>query len=214
MIPANRTYLLQLQARERSYTGSLHILQARRRALIMELFRMTKPFLQSRDRIRDDYGLALAELRQARRLEGARTLAALAAMPVRQVGVEIARQNILGVAYKELKLHGDIRRSPLDRGYDYSRTTIHLDQAVTLFEQVVAAMVELAAFEHKLKRLSAEIIDISRKIKIVDEKILPRLRRQIHTISQQIGEREREEYFRLKRFKEIGTARTAARGKR
>jgi len=203
MIPANRTYLLQLQEKRRSYTGSLHILQARRQALIMELFRMTKPFLHSRARIRSEYGVALSELHQSRLLEGRETLAALAAMPARPIGVEISRQSILGVAYKDMRVQGEILRPPLERGYDVGRTTIHLDQAIDHFERIVAALVDLAVFENKLKRLSVEIIAISRKIKILDEKILPRIQRQIHGITQQIGEREREEYFRLKRFKEL-----------
>jgi len=102
---------------------------------------------------------------------------------------------------QELRVHGDILRSPTARGYDAGFSSIHLDQAIGLCEELAAAMVDLAVFENKLKRLSAEIIKISRKIKILDEKILPLLRQRIHAISQQIGEREREEYFRLKRFK-------------
>lgn len=201
MIPANRTSLLLLEEKRRSYSGSLHILQARRQALIMELFRMSRPFLRSRERIRAEYGVALAELRQARAVAGRETLAGLAAMPVRPVGVEISRLNFFGVICKDLRVQGDIRRSPSERGYDVGASSIHLDQAIDSFERLAAAMVEMAVFENKLKRLSAEIITLSRKIKVLDEKILPRLRGQIHGIRQQIGEREREGHFRLKRFK-------------
>jgi V/A-type H+-transporting ATPase subunit D len=62
-------------------------------------------------------------------------------------------------------------------------------------------MIELAAYENKLKRLSDEILTITRKMKALEEKTLPELKYQIKTITQYIGERERESYYRLKKFK-------------
>lgn len=203
MIPANRTCLLQLREKHRAHHGSLHILQARQQALLLELLRMSKPFLHSRREIRDQYGIALAELAQARRLEGAESLAGLAAIADRRIAVELTPRRFLGIACQELRLQGELLRAPSARGYDWQQTTIHLDQAISHFEQLVVAMVELARFEHQLKRLSNTIIAIARKIKIIEEKILPRLRQQIHHLGQRIGEREREEYFRLKRFKKL-----------
>ena len=64
-------------------------------------------------------------------------------------------------------------------------------------------MLELAAFENKLKKLGDEILKITRKTKVLEERILPGLKYQIKTIAQYIGEREREAYYRLKKFKEL-----------
>ena len=87
------------------------------------------------------------------------------------------------------------------RGYDYLQTTPHLEEGIYLFEKIVEAMVEIAAFENKLKRLGEEIIRTTRKIRVIEERVLPELRYNIKTIVQYIGEREREVFYRLKRFK-------------
>jgi vacuolar-type H+-ATPase subunit I/STV1 len=63
------------------------------------------------------------------------------------------------------------------------------------------SMIEIAAFESKLKRLGAEILKTTRKIRVLEERVLPDLKDQIKMIAQYIGERDREAYYRLKRFK-------------
>jgi len=80
-------------------------------------------------------------------------------------------------------------------------TSSHLEKAINLFETVVESMLELAAFESKLKRLGEEIRRITRRIRVLEEKIQPVLQERIK--GQYITEREREAYYRLKRFKEI-----------
>ena len=51
--------------------------------------------------------------------------------------------------------------------------------------------------------LSREIIQTTMRVRVLEERILPKLKRQIKSITQYLGERERENYFRLKQFKEI-----------
>ena len=62
-------------------------------------------------------------------------------------------------------------------------------------------MLNLAEFESKLKRLGKEILKTTRKIRVIEERIMPDLKNQIRTISQYIGERDREAYYRLKMVK-------------
>lgn len=46
-----------------------------------------------------------------------------------------------------------------------------------------------------------------RKIRVLEERVLPDLNHQIKTIYQYIDEREREAYYRLKMFKNISATR-------
>ena len=78
----------------------------------------------------------------------------------------------------------------------------HTWKAIYLFESIVAAMLAIAAFESRLKRLGDEIVRVTRRVRVLEERVLPQLSRGIRTIAQYIGEREREAYYRLKRYKE------------
>jgi V/A-type H+-transporting ATPase subunit D len=117
--------------------------------------------------------------------------------------VEIEEKNVLGARYRAAKVIEPIGRSPGARHYDFGPTTPHLEEAFSLFEKVVEAMLEVAGHESKLKHLGAEIQQTARKSRVLEERILPEMAQRIQMVAQNIGEREREDYFRLKRFKDM-----------
>ncbi len=94
-------------------------------------------------------------------------------------------------------------RDPDKRGYDERGTTPHLEEATGLFEKLLEFMLHIAQYESKLKRLGQEIMRTTRRIKVLEEMVLPGLKIQIKSIAQYIGERERESFYRLKRVKNI-----------
>lgn len=115
----------------------------------------------------------------------------------------------MGLHYREVTMGGSPLRGPGERGYDERGTTPDLEAALHGFEQVLADMVEVAAYESKLKRLAAETVRVTRRIRVLEERVLPELARQVRTIAQFLGERERESSFRLKRFRESDRGRGA-----
>jgi V/A-type H+-transporting ATPase subunit D len=76
-----------------------------------------------------------------------------------------------------------------------------LDEAIEEFEEIVEEMLTLANFEGKFRRLAEELVRLTRRIRILEERIAPQLQGDIHAMAQYLAERERESYFRLKRFK-------------
>jgi V/A-type H+-transporting ATPase subunit D len=201
MIHPTRTNLILLRERAVSVAGSVAILKARRQALIRGLLDSARPFVRSRDAIRRDYGLALDELHLSEGHEGMAYVESLAVTAEREVGVDVEERNIMGVHYRELAVYGPFVRRPDERGHDYSGTTPHLDESIHAFEAILETMLEIAAFESKLKMLGEEILRVTRRTRVLEERVLPRLAVQIKTIVHYLGEREREAYYRLKRFK-------------
>jgi len=209
MIHPTRTRLLQLKARAASLGDSIAILRARRQALIGELLNTARPFLRYREALRRDYRRAIDELIFSRGIEGEEFVDSLVAIREGKINVEVADRNLLGVRYFELTAADSPRRSLDERGYDYSVTTPHLEEAFHLFEQVVAAMLENAALESRLKKLGEEIGRVTRRTRVLEQRILPRVREEIRAILQYLGEREREDYFRLKKFKRLRAGKSA-----
>lgn len=202
MIHPTRTDLLQLREKSASVANSTAILRARRQALIRGFLESVRPFVRSRDAVRRDYSTALAELHLGEGHEGMAFIESIAATAEREVGVDVEERNVMGVRYRELTVYGPFVRSPADRGYGYTATTPHLEESIQLFEKVLENMLEIAAFESKLEMLGAEILRVTRRTRVLEERVLPRLRSEIRAIVEYIGEREREAHYRLKKFKD------------
>lgn len=201
MIHPTRTDLLQLRAKVASVANSVSILQARRQALIREFLTLVRPFLRSREAVAAEYGVAIAELSLARGHEGDALIDAIAAGSARDVGVEIAEKSVMGVRYQDLTVWGPFVRTPAERGFGYANTTPHLDEAAFAFETLTEHVLEVAMLETKLKRLGDAIQQATRRVRVLEERVLPRLHAEIKAIAAHIGEREREAHFRLKKFK-------------
>jgi V/A-type H+-transporting ATPase subunit D len=212
MIHPTRTNLLLLKEKSRSVVNSIGILKARRQALIREFLSATIPFLRSRDEVRSIYGKAIRELGFSLGHEGTDYIESIVLTTGRELGVEIAEKSVMGLRYRDIKAHESAVRAPDERGYDYLSTTGHLEESIHLYETIVESMLEMAAYESKLKRLGEEIRRITRRIRVLEERIQPALREQIKSIGQYIVEREREAYYRLKRFKEIRRGRYSRYG--
>jgi V/A-type H+-transporting ATPase subunit D len=204
MIHPTRTNLLILKEKANSVVNSIGTLKARRQALIQEFLKTSLPFLRSRDEIKKTYGNALNELALCHGHEGNRGVASLVYASERDLGLNIVEKSIWGLKYKDITVKEKPVREPDKRGYDLRTTTPHLEEGIYLFEKVLESMLDLAAYENKLERIGDEIQRIARKIKVLEEKILPELKGQIKGITQYIGERERESHYRLRRFKRSG----------
>ncbi len=203
MIHPTRTNLLMLKEKSRSIVNSIGILKARKQALIKEFLAATLPFLRSREEIKKSYGRAIRELAISLGREGKDTIESLAVATERDFGIEVKEKSIWGLRYKDIAYHDTPVRQPDERGYDESATTPHLDDSVNLFEKLLESMLTIAEYESKLKRLGDEIVKTTRRIKVLEEMVLPGIKRQIRSIGQYIGEREREAFYRLKRVKSI-----------
>ena len=203
MIHPTRTNLLGLKEKERSVAGSVAILKARRQAMIREFLATVVPFARSREEVKKRYAAAMAEMRLALGHEGRSVVESLEG-GVRDLGVEIAERSVMGLRYRDVTVRESPVRGAAERGYDYRSTSPHLEEALYRFETIVEEMLVVAAIESRLKRLGDEIRRVTRRIRVLEERIQPQLRGEVKAIAQYLAERESEEHYRLKRFKEMG----------
>jgi V/A-type H+-transporting ATPase subunit D len=201
MIQPTRTNLLLLKDRARSVSTSIEIMRAKRQALIKEFLNSTLPFLRSRKEMREMYGRALGELSLSLGAEGGGALESISAGVQKEPSVRITEENLWGIKYRDVEVFETAVKNPLERDYDYRSSTHHLEECMYLFEKLVDSIVQIAAFESRLKRLAEEIVKTTRRTRMLEERVLPRLKARIKGISQYIEEREREAYYRLKRAK-------------
>lgn len=201
MIQATRTNLLLLKDRRRAVVNCTGILKGRRQALIKKFLEIGRPLVASREQTRNRYAKGIEELQTSIGLEGQDYIDSLALISQRHLGVKVVEMNLLGIRYRDLEEAETASRSLVDRGYDYPATTEHLDETMQLFETIVEEMLAIARYEGMFRRLGEELLRITRRIRVLEERVLPGLHREIRDISQYLAERERESFYRLKLFK-------------
>jgi len=202
MIHPTRTNLLLLKEKRQSVHNSTGILKARRQGLIRELLAASAPFLASRDKVQATYGRAIRELALSAGIEGQEFLDSIEAVAMRDFGLEVREQSVMGLRYRDVSVQETPLRRLDERGYDFRCTTPRLEEMLHHFEQILESMLEIAVYESKLKRLAEEVLRVTRRIRVLEERVMPELTRQVRAIAQFLGERERESSFRLKRFRE------------
>ena len=192
-----------LKEKSSSVSNSIGILKSRRQALIIEFLKTSNPYLESRKTIRKLYGDAINQLFFSIGCEGQDMIDSLTGVTARDFNIEISRRKLWGLEYKEISPRETAVRDINKRNYDSRFTTSNLEEAIWRFEKIVDVILDIAEYDNKLQRLSSEIIQTTRRVRVLEERILPRLKKEIKSITQYLGERERESYFRLKQFKEI-----------
>lgn len=200
IIHPTRTNLLILKDKAISVMNSIELLKARRGALMKEFLKTTLPFIRSREEIREVYKKSINELFLSIGYEGAGCIDSLASVTRRDMDIDVVEKSIWGLKYKDIMVKEKPVRGLNMRGYDCRFTSPHIEECIYHFEKVLESMLQLADYECKLKRLGDEITTLTRRIKVLEERVLKELKEQIKTISLCIAEREREAYYRLKRF--------------
>lgn len=202
IIHPTRTNLLILREKAVSVKNSISILKARRQALMREFLETAIPLLRSREEIRGLYGNAMTQLSLSKGHEGEELIDSLSLVTEKTLSVEIREKSLWGLRYKDVSYIESPLKRPDERPGDYISITEHLNEAIQKFETIVEAMLEIANFESKIKRFAEEILKTTRRIRVLEERILPDLNKKLREIENYITERERESFYRLKIFKE------------
>lgn len=84
--------------------------------------------------------------------------------------------------------------------YGFFRTNAALDQTVTKMNQVKILIYRLAEIENAIFRLAMEIKKTSKRANALEKIQIPYYREMTKKIGEVLEEKEREDFFRLKRF--------------
>jgi len=117
-----------------------------------------------------------------------------------QTKVKSGKENVAGVTLPIFETFND--------GSDtYELTGLHkggqrIDQLKKNYQKAVSLLVELASLQTSFITLDEVIKITNRRVNAIEHVIIPRIERTIQYISQELDEREREEFYRLKKIQE------------
>jgi V/A-type H+-transporting ATPase subunit D len=196
----SRMNLLLLKDQEREARGALELLRGKREALARELFAIAEHAVATRDAFEETIRRATWSLAISLGQEGRADVESAAFAARREIPVSISERSFWGIRVPEIRWQGIVR--PADaRGYSFSGVAAATQAAALEFEKALEAVLEVVAVETRFKKIGLEIGKSTRRINVLNEVILPGLRGRMRSILLALEEREREDVFRMKRFK-------------
>ncbi len=196
-----RMCLLSLKGQAEETRRGLDLLRSKREALVREFFLVMESVVAARGLLTREAAEARRALATALALEGKASIASASFAAKRDLPVELIERNVWGVKFPEIT-YPSVVRSVEGRGYAPASHSPSVDAAALRHEELLDRILRMLSRETRLKRIGAEIKRTTRRINALNELRLPQLRRMIRRVQSTLEEREREDLFRMKRFKE------------
>ena len=197
-IHPTRMELLALRKRRDIAERGRDLLREKLNALMIELFENVRQIAELRERshalLREAYDLFI----EARMVHGLAKLEQFAVGVEDRFELNTRTRNVIGVTLPEVQVKvSPIRTAP----YNLLATSAKLDEATMKMTEAVKAMTELSSAEASTRKLAEAIASTKRRVNSLDYVIIPRVLHSIRYIQMHLEEREREDFFRLKRIK-------------
>ncbi len=200
-VSPTRMNLLQRKQQAKIAVQGVDLLKRKRDALVADFFNIVRQSLTARERLTAACQEAYIMLALAKAWEGREALEAAALPDRRDVLVDIEVRNVWGTKIPEVEVK-EVRRTLLERGHNPATTSARTVESAANFEEVLRAILEVAATEIKLKKIGQEIKKTTRRVNALEQVVLPRLLGEIRFIAAVLEQRAREDVFRLKRIKQ------------
>ncbi|MDH3445600.1 MAG: V-type ATP synthase subunit D [Deltaproteobacteria bacterium] len=177
------------------------LLKEKRKAMIREFVGAAGELIEKREALERSAAVARRALALASARDGEESVKSASFAARGEALIRVEKSQVMGVSVPKIE-RKDFSRSLLQRGYGLVGTSSRIDAAARRFEEELNLVVEVAAHEATLQRLAGEIQRTSRRVNALEQVTLPRLIAQSRLIQMVLGEREREDLFRLKRVKQ------------
>jgi len=194
-----RINLLFINAQLSVLKNGANLLKSKREALMKDFFKCVGECLELRSKLNSQIRDATYKLHLAKAFLGD-TIYSTGYASKRDVSIDIKIKNIWGLNIPEIEKKAFVRNidardmSPVGEG------ALAIETAKD-FEKLIDAIVSIASSEIRLKRVGEEIRTDTRRINALEEIVMPFLQGGIKVIERVLEEREREDIYRLKRFK-------------
>ncbi|MBI5887732.1 MAG: V-type ATP synthase subunit D [Deltaproteobacteria bacterium] len=195
-----RQQLLILKARHETVRKGLGLLKSKREALMKEFFGVVEESVRMRERLTELVCTGQRRVVMSEALYGTEALNSFAHASKREVSLEMKVRNVWGVSVPEIAPVRLVRSLDARELSPVGERALVL-QAARDFENAADMLVNIASKEIKLSRLGEVIRADTRKVNAITEALLPEMKKRIKIIERTLEEREREEVFRLKRYK-------------
>ena len=183
------------------------LLEEKRDALVERFFDIIEKRNKLSGEMDEEFEGAFLSLIQAQMIMGEKKVDDISRLTEDVGEISFENDNIMGV--KIPKMNADDIKTTIKPTYGFFETCSKLDDAQRKFNDLVSKLIQLADLEGGIKSLAVEIEKTKRRVNVLENTLIPRLYATRKYIEMQLEEREREDFFRRKRIKNILEAKKA-----
>jgi V/A-type H+-transporting ATPase subunit D len=177
------------------------LLEEKRDALVEKFFGIIDSRAKLNDQINENLKNAYSDLIQAQMILGENKVLENSYL-IENIGeIEFENDNIMGV--KIPKLNNEKINPTVKPLYSFAETCSKLDDSQKKFYNTTLKLLKLSDLEGKIKSLAIEIEKTKRRVNVLENNLIPKLKTTRKYIEMQLEEREREDFFRRKRIKAL-----------
>jgi len=197
-IHPTRMELLALRKRRDIAQRGRDLLREKLDALMIEFFENVRQISLVRERSHLLLQQAYSLFMEAQMVHGLTRLEQFAVGVEDRFDLDTRTRNVIGVTLPQLEIRAStIKTVP----YNLLATSAKLDEATMKMGEALRAIAELSSAEASTRKLAQAIASTKRRVNSLDYVIIPRVLQSIRYIQMHLEEREREDFFRLKRIK-------------
>lgn len=173
------------------------LLDKKRNVLIREMMGLIDRASTIQKEIKEVYKAAYEALRFANVTLGLNTVEEISISIPNSEDYQVLLTSVMGVEIPEVRY----KKDPFQVSYGFYRTNAALDTAVRKFRRVRFLTYELAEVETKVYKLAMEIKKTQKRANALEKIQIPKYKALVKNIEETLEEKEREDFFRLKRVK-------------
>ena len=199
-VQPTRSELINLKRRIKQTENGYKLLKMKRDGLFHEFRSLLTEMIEAKEGLVVTYRQAKRAISLASAIEGGLMVKSAAIAVAEHPEVEVRRHNIMGVVVPKVEGH-HLSQSMAERGLGLVGGSPYLDEAADSYGALIVSIVKAAEMESTLTRLLVEIESTKRRVNALEFKVIPEMEEARDFIQLRLEEVEREETFRLKRFK-------------
>lgn len=204
-VKPTRSELLQIKKKIKLTQAGHKILKMKRDGLVLEFFKILEQAKEIRQKVVDDYQVAMDKIAVAKAVDGVIAVQSAAFALKTHPEIKLRSKNVMGLVVPEIETTS-IKSKVDERGYGIIGTSSYIDESTDAFENLAETIILAAEIETTMKRLLDEIEKTKRRVNALEYRVIPDLQEAEAFIEFRLEEMERENIFRLKRIKQKAEA--------
>jgi V/A-type H+-transporting ATPase subunit D len=174
------------------------LLDRKRNVLIREVMSLVSRAENIQSYISEIFDEAYKSLQYTNVIIGTAIVNELSSSIAKSEDFEVLLQSVMGVEIPKIKYEEE----ELQPSYGLFRTNATFDNALSKFTELKYLLYELAEIETTVYRLAMEIKKTQKRANGLDKIQIPKFEAEVTYIENALEEKEREDFFRLKKVKE------------